>query len=391
MQTARQKKILVIAPYFYPKIGGVEGHILNLYSGIMATKKYEIIIVTTKYNSDVQDLEVYEGFKIYRLPYQYKISNTPISFKWKSQIQQIIEQEKPNILMVHSPVPFLADLVILTNKNIPIILKYHSGSMKKEKGLLINYILSMYEKLVLPVVISKVDYLICSSDYIRDVFLKQFKFKSKTITPGVNTEKFKPRHPFGNKAKNILYVGRIDRTSTWKGLKYLIDSFVLVSNNIPESRLSIVGDGDDLENQIQYTKKLNIFDKVDFLGSLQGKDLIKRYQQSSLLVLPSITESESFGMVLIEAMACKLPVIGSDIGGIPYVIDHEKNGLLVPPKDSRSLSIAISRILHNPALATKMGTNGYNKVKSVFTWDKKINETINVIEKVLNNTDYEIN
>lgn len=380
MRQSILKKILVVAPYFYPKIGGVEKHIFNLYKGIFKKKRYEITILTTKYNSTVKEYELIEGMKIYRIPYQFKISNTPISFKWKKQINEIIKKEKPSIIMAHLPVPFMSDLTILLTKNIPIILKYHSGSMKKENGFFDNLLISIYEKFILRIVINKVDHLICTSDFVRDKFLKEYKSKSTTITPAVDINKFKPHKFLDNSIQSILYVGRIDKTSKWKGIKYLIDAFSLVIKKFPLARLSIVGGGDDLENQINYVKKLEIQNNIDFLGSLKGNKLTKIYQKSNLLVLPSTSEAESFGMVLIEAMACKKPVIGSNIGGIPYVIDHEKNGFLVPPRNPKPLAGAIIKILKNPELAKKMGENGYRKVRDNFIWDKKIEETASIIE-----------
>ena len=132
-----------------------------------------------------------------------------------------------------------------------------------------------------------------------------------------------------------------------------------------------------------YAQKLGINKNVKFVGSKINSGLALEYQQSKVIVLPSITESESFGMVLIEAMACKKPVIGSNIGGIPCIIDNDVNGLLVPPKDPEALAKAIIKILKNPKLAKKMGENGYKKVKENFTWDKQIEKTKKIIEESL--------
>lgn len=374
-------KLLVVTPYFYPKTGGVEEHTFNLYKGL-SDKGFEIVVVTTKYSPGLSVHETVEGLKIHRLPYQFKIANSPISFKWITQIKKIINKEKPDLIMAHSPVPFMSDLVILINNHKPVILKYHSGSMKKDKQPFHNLLISIYEKYILKKVIRKADYLICTSDFVRNKFLPEFKAKSLTITPGVDINIFKPGNHPADKTRSILFVGRIDKTSEWKGIKYLIDAFYLIKPKYPLARLSIVGNGDDLENQKRYVNKLSIRNNVDFLGPLKGKELVKEYQKSSLLVLPSTSEAESFGMVLIEAMACKKPVVGSKIGGIPHVIDHGDNGFLVPPKDPKALAGAIINILKNPELAVKMGNNGYQKVMQNYTWDKKIGETKDLIESV---------
>ncbi|MFC1682145.1 glycosyltransferase family 4 protein, partial [Nanoarchaeota archaeon] len=136
--------------------------------------------------------------------------------------------------------------------------------------------------------------------------------------------------------------------------------------------LKLIGEGEKKEIK-----------NVEFIGTRKGKELVKEINKSKILILPSTSNAESFGMVLIESMTCKKPVIGSNIGGIPYVIDDGKNGLLVPPKNPQALADAIIKILNNPKLAKKMGEEGYKKVKENFTWDvsaKKMNE---IIERVL--------
>jgi glycosyltransferase involved in cell wall biosynthesis len=376
-------KILVVTPYFFPKIGGVENYVYHTSKGLKDKYHNDVIVLTSNHIDKHFKVEHFENIIIYRLPYWFKLSNTPINPFWFIQIKYIIKKIKPDLIIAHSPVPFLADLVILTNKNIPIILTYHCGSLKKEKGFIINIFLSFYEKYILQYIISKVDYLICSSDFVRNKFLQKYKSKSTTITPGVDVRIFKAPQNMNNNHLSVLYVGRIDISSEWKGLSYLLDSFAMVHKVFPQSRLSIVGDGDGLANQIQYAEKLHIRTSVDFLGALQGKKLAEQYQKSTLLVLPSITEAESFGIVLIEAMACKKPVIGSNVGGIPYVIDDHMDGILVPPKDSFTLAKKIIQILQNPDLARRMGQNGYDKVVNNYTWNSKIISIQNLIQTMI--------
>jgi len=375
-------KLLVVTPYFYPQIGGVEKHTYSLYKGLRKKHNYEIVVVTSNPENKEYKKEILEGMKIYRLPRQFKISNTPISFKWKKEIKKIIEKENPNIIMAHSPVPFISDIAIRA-ATIPSILKYHSGSMKKGKPI-IDLIISFYEKFFLTQTIKKANKLICTSDFVKNDFLKKFKYKSITITPSVDIKKFKPNKSKKiSKKMNVLYVGRIDRTSKWKGIQYLLESIRFISKSNPEIFLTITGGGDAIEDYKSQASKLKINNHVKFSGPLGGKKLIKKYQETDILVLPSITEAESFGMVLIEAMACKKPVIGSNIGGIPYVIDHKENGLLVPAKDSKALADAIIKILKNPKLAKQMGENGYKKVNKRFTLESQIKQTNAIIKEVL--------
>jgi glycosyltransferase involved in cell wall biosynthesis len=252
--------------------------------------------------------------------------------------------------------------------------------MKKEHATLLNILIGIYEKYVLRTVINKTDYLVCTSDYVRNVFLKEFLSKSVTITPGVDMDTYRPAHNNSKSEPSILYVGRVDKTSRWKGI--LIDSMNSVIKSVPAATLSIVGDGDDLTHYKKYVEKLGLRQHVYFYGKLTGTDLVSRYQKSDVLVLPSTTDTEGFGMVLIEAMACKKPVIGSRVGGIPSVIKHGKNGFLVPPGNAEALADSIVRILHHPSLARKMGEAGFAMVKRIYTWDIQVEKTKKVIERV---------
>lgn len=380
----RKIKLLVVTPYFYPKIGGVEKHTYNLYLSLNKKYDYEIVVITSNHeNPKEYKEEDLDGMKVYRLPRQFKVSNTPISFKWKRQIKEIIKKEKPSILMAHSPVPFISDISIMNKGILPSIFKYHSGSMKKEKFSLANVLIFIYERFFLPKILKKTDYIISTSDFVKNNFLKDYNYKSMTITPSVDINLFKPLKDNEGKLNKILFVGRIEKTSQWKGINYLIDSISIVKNKIPYIKLNLIGEGDAVKEYKKQVKKLGLENQITFLGPLTGKRLVEEYNKSNVLVLPSISEAESFGMVLIEAMACKKPVIGSRIGGIPYVIDDGVNGLLVPPKDTPALADAIIKILENPKLAKKMGEKGYKKVKKDFTLNDQIKKTNEIILEIL--------
>ena len=96
-----------------------------------------------------------------------------------------------------------------------------------------------------------------------------------------------------------------------------------------------------------------------------------------------MNKSEGFGMVLLEANACKKPVIGSDIGGIRFVIQNNKTGLLISPNNVQSLSEAIKKILSNKILANLFGKNGYERVKTQFTWDIQVKKTNDLFKNLI--------
>jgi len=373
-------KIMVVTPYFPPKIGGMENYAYNIGKGLKEKYGWEVVFVTSNYEERKYKEEQIDGMKIYRLPRWFKVSNTPISPLWLFSIHKIIKEERPEIINVHSPVPFISDITSLIAGKTPLIITYHSGSMIKQSSIL-NPLIVLYELLFLPMIFRKSKKIICCSPVLMRQNLKKYKDKANYVTPGVDTKVFKPSRE--RSTNDVLYVGRIEKNSDWKGIIYLLKAILIAKRIKPDISLRLVGPGDRVEYFKMYAQKLGINKNVKFVGSKIINELILEYQSSKVIVLPSITDSEQLPAVLLEAMASKKPVIGSDVGGIPYVIDNEQSGLLVPPKDPEALADAIIEILTNPQLAKKMGENGYKKVKENFLWDKQIEKTKKIIEESL--------
>jgi glycosyltransferase involved in cell wall biosynthesis len=366
-------KLLVVTPYFYPKIGGLENYAYNIAKGLKQDHGYKIVVVTSNHEDKTYKEETLEGIKIYRLPRQLKVSNTPISFKWKKQIKEIIEKEKPDVINAHSPVPFISDVAcrIAHQKKIPFVLTYHNDLVKE--NWLLNLVCKSYYWFMGNRTLNQADKIIATSEYYVAIsaHLKKRKNKIQIVSPGVNIPNIKPK-PIKD---SILFVGQLDKTHLHKGLNYLIDAV----SEIRKVKLIVVGKGDNLENYIQLAKEKNI--SALFTGSISDKELTEFYNDTTLTVLPSYNQAEGFGMILIEAMACKKPVVGTNVGGIPYVIHNNKDGLLVPPKDSKALAEAIIKLLKNPKLAKQMGANGYKKVKENFTWQIQVKKTKEILKK----------
>lgn len=373
-------KLMVVTPYFYPKIGGMENYALSISKELKKNFGYEIVVVTSNHEDKIFKEDNLEGMKIYRLPRQFKISNTPISFKWKKQIKEIIEKEKPDVINGHSPVPFISDITcrIAKEKNIPFVLTYHNDLVKE--NFIVNFICKFYYWSLGNKTLNQSSSIIATSKYYADnsPYLKKRMDKIKIVSPGTTIPKKVTE--YDSKNKIVLFVGQLDKTHSHKGLNYLIEAINLVKEKIENVKLIVIGEGDNLENYKSQTQKLNVEKNVSFLGRVSNEELSKNYNLCSVIVLPTYNESEGFGMVLIDGMAHKRPAIGTNVGGIPYAIKENSDGLIVRPKDSKALAEAIINILENPKLAKEMGEEGYKKVKENFTWDKKAEETNKILD-----------
>lgn len=363
-------KILFVVPHYYPMIGGVESYVQTLAAGLKVG--HEVVIVTSGSKAETT---THKGIKIYRLPYFLKLSNTPIGLLWYFQLRRIIKQERPDLINAHSPVPYMADMAQLARRGTPFVVTYHSGSMVKGKGGIVDAALKIYERRLLPGLFNKARAVIA----IDQPFVKKHTDDSSKVSfipPGIDTELFAPQPT--KKTVDVTFVGRIEHTSEWKGLDVLLKA---VAQN-PKVSLRIIGDGDAIEHYRQMAEKLGIEKNVTFTGPLRGGELANAYRSSRIVVLPSKTESESFGMVLAEAQACGVAVIGSRIGGIPNVIIEGKTGLLVPPNQPKVLAVAITDLLEHKELRKAYGEAGVRHAREVFSQTRLVRATEELFKKV---------
>ena len=190
----------------------------------------------------------------------------------------------------------------------------------------------------------------------------------------------------------ILFVGR---SSPEKGVHVLIEAFEELSRVRPDARLRVVGPtqaaprsfivdvsedpevralGRFYESPRSYHEQLvarvpdHLRSQVEFVGPRSSRQVLQEYGRAAVVVLPAVGP-ESFGMPVIEAGAARRPVVVSDIGGLPEVVDHERTGLVVRRNDPLALAKALERLLDDPALRRRMGQQGRDLVVERFTWD----------------------
>jgi glycosyltransferase involved in cell wall biosynthesis len=174
----------------------------------------------------------------------------------------------------------------------------------------------------------------------------------------------------------VLYMGRL---YSLKGIQYLIKAFQNLKKRHKLLKLVIAGTGDFepyLRKIAQGTEDI-IF--IGYVNSIMIKKLL--YENCLAVVVPSIYET--FPMVVLEAMVCSKPVVASNIGGIPSMVKHGRNGFLVKPRDVRGLEISITKLCADPNLSSKMGLLGRKLVEEQFTVDRMVDETLKVYDSLL--------
>ena len=150
------------------------------------------------------------------------------------------------------------------------------------------------------------------------------------------------------------------------------------------AKLLIIGTGPMQEACQNLTQAEILTDRVFFLGDASERETLAARHAADLFVLPSTNRAEALGIVQLEAMACGLPVVCTELGtGTSYVNRDGTTGLVVPPNDPRALAVAVNRLLASPALRAKMGVEGRRRVRSEFSLQEMINATISFYEEAL--------
>ena len=172
----------------------------------------------------------------------------------------------------------------------------------------------------------------------------------------------------GDTQATILFVGRLVER---KGVEYLVRALRHVR---PATvRLAIVGDGPERPRLEQIARDEGVLERIEFWGRVSHETLRQAYQRATLFVLPSIVDSrgdtEGLGVVLLEAMSYRMPVIASDVGGITDIVQPGRTGILVPPNDVQSLAAAIQLIVQDRVRAAELADAGYMHMRDHFSWD----------------------
>lgn len=230
-----------------------------------------------------------------------------------------------------------------------------------------NYIINKLKLLKRRIIINRIDKIICVSDFLKKWLKSQYNIpdnKLQTIHNGVYLKRFNNlNESIGNE---ILYIGQLIPE---KGIHILIQA---INEVLPrkEVYLTILGDGKYYEELVNLTQKLNLENYVKFEGLVEDVSLY--FKKASLLICPSIW-NEAFGLVLIEAMASRVPVIASRCGGIPEIITHGYTGILVPANDQKALTDAIDELFNNPILQENIRTTAYDNVQKNFDINHMVN------------------
>ncbi|MDH5716665.1 MAG: glycosyltransferase [Spirochaetia bacterium] len=226
---------------------------------------------------------------------------------------------------------------------------------------------------------------ILSTSHVMATETNLYTNKKIEVTPfGIDLYRFKNRKVSSLFSKNDFVIGTIKTLEKIYGIEYLIHAFSkLRENNTKLSfKLLIVGSGSHELFLKKLSKDLGISNDTIFTGKVSHEEVVKYYNMLNICIISSV--QESFGVAAIEASACEKPVIVSNVGGLPEVIEDGVTGIVVPPKDPEAIAKAVQKLIDNPKFIKTYGQNGRIRVKKLYNWEDNINLMINIYKDTIN-------
>ena len=293
-----------------------------------------------------------------------------------------IKELDPDIIHAQSTAPLFGFPVSLLVKKYPTILTVHGIVQEEAKswqgpiGFIKGVIYGSMEKFAL----RRIPSIIAVTPYVKEKIRKFSKGSIHVIPVGINESFFDL--PNNEQRNRLLFVGGVEPR---KGLIHLLRAVKILKNINPDIEVHIIGRVRKQKYYAElkeYVKINNLGKTVQFLGFLSDEEIKKEYSECSIFVLPS--QEESQGLVLVEAMAAGKPVVASNIGGIPHVVDDNETGFLVGYGDSERFAERITLLLENEKLRERMGKNGKERAKE-FLYDEIVRRHYDLYKELLGN------
>ncbi|HET7685038.1 MAG TPA: glycosyltransferase family 4 protein [Candidatus Limnocylindria bacterium] len=346
-------KIGIVSPYGYPHPGGVNDHVRNQHEQL-AELGHDVWIITSKYGRERES----EGHVIrlgtgWAFPANGSVGRVTLGMRFKHQARELLEAQRFDVLHFHEPfVPFLSPTLLDASHQMddgPInVATFHAFG-----GFSPSYWVG---RRFAGRLAGMIDGRIAVSGAARHFINRYFPGDYAIIPNGVDLDLYAQAQPFEelrDGTLNILFVGRFEER---KGLIHLLKAYHRLRKRHVDARLLVIGGGSKAREYRRFIGLRGIRD-VEFLGRVSDTDKARYFASADIFCAPN-TGQESFGIVLLEAMAAGVPIVASDIHGFKNVVQRNVQALLVEPKNPRALAAALYALARDPELRHEMGEAG---------------------------------
>lgn len=368
-------KIALVSPYDWAHPGGVNNHILALSNEFTRRgHRTTIIAPSSKPAEEVRgDNLALIGSRTVPLPLSGSWARVSFSFHRNREIKRLLDNEEFDVVHMHEPLFPIAPLAALRFSKALNVGTFHAY-VRRSRGyrgfrpLLKRWVGNLHGRIAV-------------SKPAAELINRYYPGNYTIIPNGIDLAHFsadaQPFERFMDGKLNLLFVGRMEKR---KGLRFLLAAFARLKWEYPQLRLIVVGPG-RLDAPSERMLGERYVDDVEIIGGVPYDDLPRYYRTADIFCSPA-TGGESFGIVLLEAMAAGAPVLASNIPGYASVISDTGTGMLFEPSDEVSLADAIVRLMQQPELRARMAARGREHVQR-FSWDRVASEVLDYYGKLL--------
>lgn len=372
-------RIGLVTQAYYPVLGGVTEHVWHLGQELQRRGHTVTVITGASKRREDRGLRVLRhGFQ---LPLMTNGANIAVTWGWKlgRVLQRIEHEERFDVVHVQSPLDPGLPLIASKAMHTPKVGTYHTA--RQPNGSFLEAVPRLFRSVFVDA-LDKIQAHIAVSPAAEEFVHRYFPQVSMKIIPnGVDTTTFSPtvqplaRYQDGT--FTILYVGRMDPR---KGAKFLFGALPYLEERLEKYRVVVVGTG-WMKKYYDVYIPLSLRHRVDFVGYVSPEELPRYYRSADVYCSPA-TGNESFGIVLLEAMASSTALVASDIDGYRWVVTPGKEGILVPPRTPRHLADAIISLANDPARRKAMGQAGL-VTAAKYAWPRIVDQVERVYHRVL--------
>jgi len=370
-------RIALASPYDWSVPGGVNRHVSNLAQHYIRRGHDVRVIAPSSKRLHVQpDYLNIIGHSSIGLPASGSVANIALSYNLGPRVKAYLARESFDIVHIHEPFMPLLPFQFVRYTRSTTVATFHAARDTGSR----NY---AYGKVIIAPWWRNIHGRIAHSRAALKLIGAYFAGRYRVIPSGIDYAFFASEAPpfpeFRDGKRNILFVGRQEQR---KGLPYLIEAFGKLKQEMPDTRLIVVGpDGGLRQACIRYISEHNVKDVV-FTDLVPYEDLPRYYKTADVFCAPN-TGNESLGLIVLEAMAAGAPIVGTRIQGFQDVLTEGVHGLLVPPKDSEALCVALRKLLNDAAMREEMGRAGSRDARK-YSWDEMSGRVLQMYEDTTN-------
>ncbi len=371
-------KVALVSPYDFAYPGGVVNHIVNLHRQLsLMGHDVKIIAPASTRIPHLGDSFIPIGTPR-AIPASGSICRVTVSFWLGSRVKEVLQREQFDIIHLHEPfMPMLCTTVLRLSDSINVgTFHAHAGTPGYDVlGFFGKWLLRRWEK--------KLHGRIAVSAPAHEFVSQYFPAEYNILPNGVDLEQFNPNMPafeeYRDGKLNILFVGRMEKR---KGLNYLIRAYEKIKPEFPDIRLLVVGPPTRLFGRYKRYIARKKLEDIVFIGRARQDDLPRYYQTADIFCTPA-TSCESFGIILLEAMAMSKPIVASENEGYRRVLDHGVQGLLTPPRKVDPLANALAELVRDEKKRHDMGVAGLVKAQQ-YSWETISRDIANLYTRLYN-------